>query len=138
MIDLLWNAITHIPGHIIRDRTRIGNDNDSFQYVLVREDWEFRVYMYEFLDEILEEVYNTENFRETCDYFYDFFWYLNINTLSYTRLDLDWERGKTRDGLIDYVREYLTDSPRDFEERITKFFSNNIKDLGAKVYQYYK
>ena len=138
MIDLLWNAITHIPGHIIRERTRIGNDNDSFQYVLVREDWEFRVYIYEFLDEILEEVYNTENFRETCDYFYNFFWYLNINTLSYTRLDISWERGRTRDELIDYVREYLTDAPRDFEERITKFFLNNIKELGAKVYQYYK
>jgi len=134
MIDLLWNAITHIPGHIIRDRTRIGNDNEGRQYVLVLEDWEFRVYMYDYLS----EAYHDEGFRETCDYFYDFCWYLNIDTLSYTRLDIDWERGKTRDELIAYAREYLTDGPRDFEERITKFFNNNIKNLGAKVYQYYK
>jgi hypothetical protein len=138
MMDLLWNAITHIPGHIIRDRTRIGNDNDSFQYVLALEGWELRVYQYEFLDEILEEAYNTENFREACDYFYDFFWYLNINTLSYTRLDLGWEREKTRDELIDYVKEYLAETPRDLEERIVKFFRDNIERLGAKVYQYYK
>lgn len=134
MIDLLWNAINHIPGHIIRDRTRIGNDNEGRQYVLVLEDWEFRVYMYDYLS----EAYHNEGFRETCDYFYDFCWYLNIDTLSYTRLDIDWERGKTRDELIDYVREYLTDAPRDVEERIAIFFKNNIKNVGAKVYQYYK
>ena len=134
MIDLLWNCIQHIPGHIIRDRTRIGNDNDSFQYVLVLEDWEFRVYNYEFLD----EAYHDEGFREACDYFDNFSWYLNIDTLSYTRLDIDWERGRTRDELIAYAREYLTDGPRDIEERTFKFFNNNIKNLGAKVYQYYK
>ena len=134
MMELLWNAITHIPGHIIRDRTRIGNDNDGRQYVLVLEDWELRVYMYEYLD----EAYHDEGFRATCDYFYDFSWYLNIDTLCYTRLDIDWEWGRTRDELIDYVREYLTDTPRDVEERIAIFFNNNIKNLGAKVYQYYK
>lgn len=134
MIDLLWNAINHIPGHIIRDRTRIGNDNEGRQYVLVLEDWEFRVYMYDYLG----GAYHDEGFRATCDYFYDFCWYLNIDTLSYTRLDIDWERWRTRDELIAYAREYLTDGPRDIEERITKFFNNNIKNLGAKVYQYYK
>lgn len=134
MIDLLWNAIAHIPGHIIRERARIGDDSEGFQYVLVFEDWEFRVYQYDFLD----EAYHDEGFRETCDYFYDFCWYLNIDTLSYTRLDIDWERWRTRDELIDYVKEYLTRCPRDVEERITNFFNNNIKNLGAKVYQYYK
>ena len=134
MIDLLWNAISHIPGHIIRDRTRIGNDNESFQYVLVLEDWEFRVYQYDFLS----DAYHNEGFRPVDDYFYDFSWYLNIDTLAYTRLDIDWERGRTRDELIEYVREYLTDAPRDVEDRITIFFRNNIKNLGAKVYQYYK
>ena len=134
MIDLLWNAITHIPGHIIRDRTRIGDDNEGRQYVLALEDWEFRVYQYEFLD----EAYHNEGFRPADDYFYDFSWYLNIDTLSYTRLDIDWEWGKTRDELIDYVREYLRDIPRDIEDGIAIFFFNNIKNLGAKVYQYYK
>ena len=134
MIDLLWNAITHIPGHVIRDRTRIGNDNDGRQYVLVLEDWEFRVYMYEFLD----EAYHNEGFREACDYFYNFSWYLNIDTLSYTRLDIGWEREKARDELIDYVGVHITDSPRDFKERIVFFFRNNIEKLWARVYQYYK
>lgn len=134
MIDLLWNAINHIPGHIIRDRTRIGNDNDSFQYVLVLEDWEFRVYQYDYLD----NAYHDEGFRPADDYFYNFFWYLNINTLAYTRLDINWERGRTRDELIAYAREYFTDRPRDFEDRITLFFNKHIKNLGTKVYQYYK
>lgn len=134
MMDLLWNAIAHIPGHIIRERTRIGNDSEGFQYVLVLEDWEFRVYQYDFLS----DAYHNEGFRPADDYFYDFYWYLNIDTLSYTRLDIDWEWGRTRDELIGYVREYLTDTPRDLEERIYKFFNNNIKNLGAKVYQYYK
>jgi hypothetical protein len=140
MIDLLWNAVMHIPGHIIRERTRIGNDNDSFQYVLVFEDWEFRVYMYEFLDEILEEIYNTENFREACDYFYNFDWYLNINSLSYTRLDLDWWVEKAIRDLTSYVLTYLDEEeiPRDLEGRITLFFKYNIEKIGTKVYQYYK
>ena len=140
MIDLLWNAINHIPGRIIRERTRIGNDNDSFQYVLVFEDWEFRVYMYEFLDEILEEIYNTENFREACDYFYNFDWYLNINSLSYTRLDLDWWVEKAIRDLTAYVLTYLDgeEIPRDLEGRITMFFKYNIEKIGTKVYQYYK
>lgn len=134
MIDLLWNAINHIPGRIIRDRTRIGNDNEGRQYVLVFEDWEFRVYQYDYLD----DSYHDEGFRETCDFFYDFYWYLNIDTLAYTRLDIDWEWGKTRDELIAYVNEYLPDAPRDTGERITNFFEKYIKELGAKVYQYYK
>lgn len=139
MIDLLWNAINHIPGHIIRDRTRIGNDNEGRQYVLVLEDWEFRVYMYEFLDEILEEVYNTENFRETCDYFYDFEWYLNINTLSYTRLDIDCVDLAIAE-LYTYVSTYLDEeeTPIDLMTRISTFIKKNLVRLGTKVYQYYK
>ena len=140
MIDLLWNAINHIPGRIIRERTRIGNDNDSFQYVLVFEDWEFRVYMYEFLDEILEEIYNTENFREACDYFYNFDWYLNINSLSYTRLDLDWWAEQATTDLVAYVLAYLDEDeiPTDLRTRISRFITTHLEDLGAKVYQYYK
>ena len=136
MIDLLWNAITHIPGHTIRDRTRIGNDNDGRQYVLVLEDWEFRVYMYEFLD----DAYHDEGFREMCDYFYNFEWYLNIDTLSYTRLDLDWWVEKAITDLTAYVLAYLDEEeiPRDLEGRITLFLKDNIKKLGTKVYQYYK
>ncbi len=136
MIDLLWNAINHIPGRIIRDRTRIGNDNDSFQYVLALEDWEFRVYMYEFLD----EAYHDEGFREACDYFYNFDWYLNINTLSYTRLDLDWWIEKTIADLTTYVLTFLDreEIPRDLEGRIILFFKDNIEKIGTKVYQYYK
>lgn len=136
MIDLLWNCISHIPGHTIRDRTRIGNDNDSFQYVLVLEDWEFRVYNYEFLD----EAYHNEGFREACDYFYNFDWYLNIDTLSYTRLDLDWWVEKAIRDLTAYVLTYLDgeEIPRDLEGRITMFFKYNIEKIGTKVYQYYK
>ena len=136
MIDLLWNAINHIPGNIIRDRTRIGNDSDSFQYVLVLEDWEFRVYMYEFLD----YAYHDEGFREACDYFYNFEWYLNIDTLSYTRLDLDWWVAKAIGDLIVYVLTFLNreEIPWDLEGRITAFIKAHLKELGAKVYQYYK
>lgn len=133
MMDLLWNAITHIPEHMIRDRTRIGNDSDDFQYVLAFEDWEFRVYQYQY-----DEYEDGNNWEECSHYFYQFDYWLNLNTLAYTRLDIDWERGGVRDELIAYAREYLTDGPRDIEERITKFFNNNIKNLGAKVYQYYK
>lgn len=136
MIDLLWNAITHIPGHIIRDRVRIGNDNDSFQYVLVLEDWEFRVYNYEFLD----EAYHNEGFREACDYFYNFDWYLNIDTLSYTRLDLDWWAEQATTDLVAYVLAYLDEDeiPTDLRTRISRFITTHLEDLGAKVYQYYK
>lgn len=133
MIDLLWNAINHIPGHIIRDRTRIGDDNDSFQYALAFEDWEFRVYMYEFS----ETVYNTEDFREACDYFYNFGWYLNLNSLCYTRLDLDWWMKKAIADLIAYALTFLN-SPRDLEERISTFIGTYFAKLGARVYQYYK
>lgn len=136
MIDLLWNCIQHIPGHIIRDRTRIGNDNDSFQYVLVLEDWEFRVYNYEFLD----EAYHDEGFREACDYFDNFSWYLNIDTLSYTRLDLDWWAEQAINDLVAYVLTYLDEeeTPRDLRTRISIFIDTNLTKLGAKVYQYYK
>jgi len=133
MIDLMWNAINHIPGHTIRDRTRIWNDNEDFQYVLAFEDWEFRVYQYEY-----SEYSDGDNWEDCSHFFYNFDYCLNRATLAYTRLDIDWERGKTRDELIAYAREYLADGPRDVEERITKFFNNNIKNLGAKVYQYYK
>ncbi len=136
MIDLMRNAINYIPGHIIRDRIRIGNDNDSFQYVLVFEDWEFRVYNYEFLD----EAYHNEGFREACDYFYNFDWYLNIDTLSYTKLDLwEWVEKAITD-LVAYVLAYLdeNETPRDLRERISKFIRTNFENLGAKVYQYYK
>lgn len=136
MIDLLWNAINYIPGHTIRDRVRIGNDNDSFQYVLVLEDWEFRVYMYEFLD----EAYHDEGFREACDYFYNFEWYLNINSLSYTRLDLDWWVEKAITDLVAYVLTFLDEeeTPIDLRTRISTFITTHLTELGAKVYQYYK
>ena len=136
MIDLLWNAINHIPGHTIRDRVRIGNDNDSFQYVLVLEDWELRVYNYEFLD----EAYHNEGFREACDYFYNFDWYLNIDTLSYTRLDLDWWVEKAITDLIAYILTFLDEeeTPIDIATRISTFIKTRLTELGAKVYQYYK
>lgn len=133
MIDLLWNAITHIPERMIRDRTRIGNDSEGFQYVLVFEDWEFRVYQYQY-----NEYEDGNNWEECSHYFYNFDYWLNLNTLAYTRLDIDWERGRTRDELIAYAREYLTDRSRDFEDRIRGFFKKYINELGAKVYQYYK
>lgn len=133
MIDLMWNAINHIPGHIIRERTRIGNDNEGRQYVLVLEDWEFRVYQYEY-----SEYSDRDNWEDCSHFFYNFDYCLNRATLAYTRLDIDWERGRARDELIAYAREYLTDRPRDFEDRITLFFNKHIKELGAKVYQYYK
>ena len=140
MIDLMWNAINHIPGHIIRDRTRIGNDNDSFQYVLVFEDWEFRVYMYEFLDEAFDREHYDIGFREACDYFYNFDWYLNIDTLSYTRLDLDWWAEQATTDLVAYVLAYLdeNETPIDLRTRISRFITTHLEDLGAKVYQYYK
>ena len=140
MIDLLWNAINHIPGHIIRDRTRIGNDNDSFQYVLVFEDWEFRVYMYEFLDEAFDREHYDIGFREAWDYFDGFQWYLNIDTLSYTRLDLwEWVK-KAIAELYTYVSTYLDEeeTPIDLMTRISTFIKKNLVRLGAKVYQYYK
>ena len=137
MIDLLWNIINHIPGHIIRDRTRIGNDNDGFQYVLVLEDWEFRVYNYEFLD---EAYHDDEGFREACDYFYNFDWYLNVNSLSYTRLDLDWWAEQTVADLVAYVLAYLDEDeiPTDLRTRISTFITTHLTELGTKVYQYYK
>lgn len=140
MIDLMWNAINHIPGHIIRDRTRIGNDNDSFQYVLVFEDWEFRVYMYEFLDEAFDAGHYDIGFREAWDYFDNFQWYLNIDTLSYTRLDLDWWVYQAITDLYSYVRRYFPEeeTPRDLVERISTFIKTNLSRLGARVYQYYK
>jgi hypothetical protein len=136
MIDLMWNAINYIPGHIIRDRIRIGNDNDSFQYVLVLEDWEFRVYQYEFLD----EAYHNEGFREASDYFYNFDWYLNIDTLSYTRLDLDLWVEETIADLVAYVLTYLDreETPIHLKERISTFIKTRLSELGTKVYQYYK
>lgn len=132
MIDLLWNDIAHIPEHMIRDRTRIGNDGFT-QFVLVFEDWEFRVYNYEY-----SEYYNLSEdernrYEDCANYFYNFDYCLDVWSLAYTRLDME-----SRDDLIDYVREYLADWPRDAEERITKFFRDNIEKLGAKVYQYYK
>lgn len=136
MIDLLWNAINHIPGHIIRDRTRIGNDNDSFQYVLVLEDWEFRVYNYEFLD----DAYHDEGFREACDYFYNFDWYVNIDTLAYTRLDIDTDiRGMVNE-IINWIVVYLDaeETPIDLRTRISTFITTHLTELGTKVYQYYK
>lgn len=135
MIDLIWNDIAHIPEHMIRDRTRIGNDGFT-QFVLAFEDWEFRVYNYEYEDELPED--ENARYEECGNYFYNFDYYLDVLSLAYTRLDIDWERGRTRDELISYVREYLADGPRDAEERITKFFRDNIEKLGAKVYQYYK
>lgn len=138
MIDLLWNAIPHIPERMIRDRTRIGNDNDSFQYVLVFEDWEFRVYMYDFLDETYND--GDGNFREACDYFYNFDWYVNIDTLSYTRLDLDWWAEQTITDLVAYVLAYLDEDgiPTGLRARISAFITTHLTELGAKVYQYYK
>lgn len=140
MIDLLWDAINHIPGHIIRDRTRIGNDNDSFQYVLVLEDWEFRVYMYEFLDDVFDEEHHDIGFREACDYFYNFEWCLNENTLCYTRLDLDWWVEKAITDLVAYVLTYLDEEeiPTDLRTRISAFITTHLTELGEKVYQYYK
>lgn len=132
MIDLIWNDIAHIPEHMIRDRARIGNDGFT-QFVLVFEDWEFRVYNYEFC-----EYTNEDNWEDCSHYFYNFDFYLDTTTLAYTRLDIEWDREKTRNELIEYVREYLADWPRDAEERITNFFRDNIEKLGAKVYQYYK
>ena len=137
MIDLLWNDIAHIPEHMIRDRTRIGNDGFT-QFVLVFEDWEFRVYNYEYSEYYDLPEDERSHYEDCANYFYNFDFCLDVWSLAYTRLDIEWERGRTRDELIDYVREYLADWPRDVEERITNFFRDNIGKLGAKVYQYYK
>ena len=138
MIDLLWNDIAHIPEHMIRDRTRIGNDGFT-QFVLVFEGWEFRVYNYEYAEYLVDISEDERSRYEDCaNYFYDFSFYLDVWSLAYTRLDIEWDREKTRDDLIDYIREYLADGPRDAEERITKFLRDNIEKLDTKVYQYYK
>lgn len=141
MIDLLWNAINHIPEHIIRDRTRIGNDIDGFQYVLAFEDWEFRVYNYEFLDELARDDYPAV-FREADEYFYNFDWYANIDTLSYTRLDIDLDAdvGKIVNEIVSWVVVYLDaeETPTDLRTRISTFITTRLTELGTKVYQYYK
>lgn len=139
MIDLLWNAITHIPEHMIRDRTRIGDSEDWQQYVLVFEEWEFRLYNYEYADYYDIDEINREEREDCSNYFYNFDYCLKTNTLNYSRLDIDWDgREKARDELANYVAECIEEAPRDYRERITKLMIDNIKNVGERVYQYYK
>ena len=141
MMDLLWNAINHIPEHIIRDRTRIWNDNDGFQYVLAFEDWEFRVYNYEFLDEFTRDDY-PDVFRQADEYFYNFDWYVNIDTLAYTRLDIDTDTDirEMVNEIVNWVVIYLDaeETPIDLRTKISTFITTRLTELGTKVYQYYK
>ena len=140
-MEIISNSIPHIPEHVIRDRTRIGNDAYGLQFVLVFEGWEFRVYNYEY-----EEYYNIDewerNYRDDCcNYFYNFDYVLKCDTLRYTRLDIDeWDVNETIADLIGWVGTYLDSDevPMDLKERITHLIKAHINEMGLKVYAYYK
>lgn len=137
-MELFSNSIPHIPEHTIRDRTRIGNDWLWTQYVLVFEECEFRVYHYEY-----EELFNVINQQERddcCEYFYNFDYALKRDTLAYTRLDIEEWVKETINDLLIWVDNYLDsdETPMDLKERITNLIKDNIKNLGTRVYQYYK
>lgn len=139
-MEIISNSIPHIPLHPIRERTRIGNDAYGLQFVLAFEDGEFRVYNYEY-----EEYYNIDEWErdyrdDCCNYFYNFDYVLKRDTLRYTRLDLDEWVEKTINDLIAWVNTYLNrdEIPMDLNERIAHVIAYNLKDMGVKVYQYYK
>ena len=143
-MDIANNSIQHIPENMIRERTRIGNDWLWTQYVLAFEEWEFRVYNYEY-----EEYHNLDEwdrqYREDCShYFYNFDYVLNPTSLKYTRLDIEgwvgeWVKETINDLLV-WVVTYLDsdETSMDLRERITRLIKDNVEKMGTLVYQYYK
>lgn len=129
MSFLEWK-IHHIPGKCIpiSNRHYLGSFGLNYQAVLVLEEWEIRVYSYEYSD-------GREDWWTDCsDVFEDFTGYLSIISLGYVVVDI----GKL-DEFFCYCRETLNCFPSFHEENIREHVEKRERDYNfAKVYCYYK
>ena len=138
---ILSGSILHIPEHMIKDRTRIGNDGLWTQYVLAFEDNELRIYSYEYTEYNSDiDDSDIENREDCSHYFYNFDFWLKRDSLKYARLNIEKWAELTIIDLLHWWEANLDEDclPRDFKERIEKFIKDNFEKVGTLVYQYYK
>lgn len=105
MIDLAGDYIKHLPQKCIprEDKLLLGY-RDDYDYWLVFEEWEFRVYSYQWwsMDGIIDGGHEDEDWRDDCDTYF-----------------------KWGDGCLDiYTCEYAT----------VKFENNNPEDMAYEIW----
>lgn len=112
-IGLNYNCIKHLPKNRIplQDRMYLGYV-DNYDHWLVVEEWEFRVYNYEYWSwESIEENHEDETWRaESCDYFADADGCLDMDTCEYAVPKFEWKDA------VEMANEIYTACEEDLED----------------------
>ena len=140
MLDFLeWKKFC-FPDDFIesQDRWFLWDMNDSRQAVLVFEDWELRIYTYEWNSSDDEPE---EEWRRWCwDVFQNFTGYYDENSLGYVKLDTCGSIEEITDDLYkscEWQLDTLYRISKDIMEDFIKKHIDKIKKE-SKIYTYYK
>ena len=113
VIDLNTNCMKHLPKNRIplQHRMYLGYV-DNYDHWLVVEEWEFRVYNYEYWSwESIEENHEDETWwAESCDYFTDADGCMDVDTCEYTVLKFEWKDA------VEMANEIYTACEEDLED----------------------
>lgn len=150
----LWLWIHRIPGKVIsgNDYFYIWMSND-YEYLLVVENWELRIYSYDYWSEdSIQENHSWEDWWEylhTCfEWMYDCF---IRNTMRYSALDIKWKEAfDIAKEIINWADENMADDlnwalveNNDRRNKIPgsdliRFIERALSKIGEKTYCYYK
>ncbi len=149
-----WLWVHHIPEKVIS-----GNDffyiwmSNDYEYQLVVEDWELRIYSYDYWSE--DSIQDNHNWEDWWGWLHDCFeWMYDCfarNTMSYQTLNIEWKEpfdiakqiinwadNNMADDLSCYLvennnRVYKVPSPN-----LLNFIKRALSKIGEKTYCYYK
>lgn len=147
MIDLTGEYTSHLPRHLIlrEDECCLGY-KDSYDYWLVFEEWEFRVYSYEWwsYDSIVGWGHENEDWYSDCDNYFQ--WaddFLDRETCVYRTLEFEntnpeWMAREIWEACDDILEDCYSITCDDWDWPNDKLI-NFIKEHSMnRVYCYYK
>ena len=149
-----WLWIHHIP-----EKTISGNDyyyiwmSNDYEYQLVVEDWELRIYSYDYWSE--DNIQENHRLEDWWDYLhtcfvgmYDCF---DKNTIRYSTLNIEWKAPfDIAKEIINWADSYMADDlnwslveNNDRRNKVPssdliRFINRALSKIGEKTYCYYK
>lgn len=149
-----WLWVRHIPEKVIS-----GNDyfylwmSNDYEYQLVVEDWELRIYSYDYWSE--DSIQSDHSWEDWWDYLYTCFEWMydcfDRNTIRYIALNIEWMK------IFDIAKEIVNWADRNMTDDVggsivenndrtikfpsstlLKFIERALSKIGEKTYCYYK
>lgn len=149
-----WLWVHHIPEKVIsgNDYFYIWMSND-YEYHLVVENWELRIYSYDYWSE--DNIQADHSWEDWWGYLYTYFQWMfdcfDRNTMRYMALNIEWKAPfdiakeiinwayrNMADDLSYYLVEDNNRTSKVPSSNFLKFINRALSKVGEKVYQYYK